>query len=218
MRRAIWAVAFVLFFTAYSSPKDAGLPLDWPLNQAVIANDLKELKNLLSIDTRSQEELDYALIAAAGKGRPEVARMLIAAGANPNFKLPMITGGNHSAIIVATRENNPGVLEVLLENGGNPNIQDALKWRPLHHAVLPTAEHLEVIKILVKHGADVNARDRLQRTALHRAAGFGHIRAVQLLLQLGADATLREKYGRTAAERAEQAGHRALAQLLKKTQ
>lgn len=55
MRRAMWAVAFVLFFTASSSREGAGLPVDWPLNQAVIVYDLKELKNLLSKGTRSQE-------------------------------------------------------------------------------------------------------------------------------------------------------------------
>ncbi len=192
-------------------PAHANLPIDWPLNQAVIADDSERLVSLLASTERTQEELDYALIAAAGKGRTNAARILTAAGADPNFRIP---GPGHTSVITATREDHPLVLRVLLEEGGDPNIQDALGWRPLHHAVSPTEQHLDVIRVLLAHGADVDGRDSLRRTALHRAAGFGHTEAVQLLLRNGADPSLREKYGRTPGERAALGGHHSLEALL----
>lgn len=213
MRRGIGAFTIGLFLPVLVDPVRADLPIDWPLNQAVIAGDLDRLRALLASTEQTQKELDYALVAAAGKGQAEAARILLAAGADPNFRVPEGSVG-YTSIIVATRENQPEVLGVLLAHGGDPNIQDALKWRPLHHAVSPSAQYLHVIRVLIAHGADVDGRDGLQRTALHRAAGFGHAKAVKLLLQNGADAALREKYGRTARERAARAGHHAVARLL----
>ncbi len=55
-------------------------PVNSPLGKAVVENDLARMKTLL-VERHSQDELDFALIAAADKGRPEVARLLLASGA-----------------------------------------------------------------------------------------------------------------------------------------
>lgn len=185
-------------------------PVKWPLNQAVIANDLAHMKTLLA-ERRSQDELDFALIAAAGKGRPEAALLLLASEASPNRQ---IAPTGHSSIIVAIRENQLETLVVLLEHGGDPNGTDQTGWRPLHHTVGPNYERPDAIRALVQHGAVVDGRDGLQRTALHRAAGFGHAESVRVLLALGADPSLREKYSHSASQRAERAGHRSVARLI----
>lgn len=185
-------------------------PVNWPLNQAVVTNDLARMKKLLA-ERPSQDELDFSLIAAAGKGRVDAALLLLASGANP--KRQILTTG-HSSVIVAIRENQLETLKILLEHGGDPNGTDQIGWRPLHHTVGPSYERPDAIRTLVQCGAMVDGQDGLQRTALHRAAGFGHVESVRVLLALGADPSLREKFGNSAAERAENAGHRNVAQLI----
>lgn len=216
MRSTIRAIAIGLFSLIISASALGDAPADWPLNQVVLTDDFDALRVMLASAKWTQEELNYALVAAAGKGRPNAARILLRSGADPNFRIP--EGGGYTAVIVAVRRNQPETLDILLSGGGNPNAQDNLNWRPLHHAVLVSEQYLDVIRILIANGANVDGRDGLQRTALHRAAGFGHTEAVELLLQNGADASLREKYGRTAEERAARGDHHTLARLLGNTQ
>ena len=211
MLRAIRVALTLLMLPGIAASAQEGDPVNWLLKQAVIANDLARIKTLLSV-RRSQDELDFALIAAVGRGRPEVARLLLASGANANQQ---IAPTGHSSVIVAVRENQLEVLKALLEHSGDPNAIDQLGWRPLHHTVGADYEYPEAIRALVQHGASVDGRDGLQRTVLHRAAGFGHTESVRLLLALGADPSLREKYGNSAADRAEQADHRNIAQLIR---
>ncbi len=200
----------LLMLPGVAASAQEGDPVTWPLNQAVIANDLARMKTLLSVG-RLQDELDFALIAAAGRGWPEAARLLLASGANPNRQ---VAPAGHSSVIVAVRENQLEMLNVLLAHSGDPNTTDQVGWRPLHHTVGADYEYPETIRALVQHGAAVDGRDELQRTALHRAAGFGHTESVRLLLALGADPSLREKYGNSAADRAERTGYHSVAQLI----
>jgi ankyrin repeat protein len=163
------------------------------------------------VERHSQDELDFALIAAAGRGRSEAARLLLAAGADPKRRVPPY---GFSSVIVAIRENHSETLIVLLEHGGDPNETDRMGWRPLHHTTGPNYERPDAIRALVQHGAVVDSRDGLQRTALHRAAGFGHAESVRVLLAAGADPSLHDKHGYSAIQRAIIAGHREIAELI----
>ena len=183
---------------------------NWPLSQSVIDGEIGQVKTLLARNW-SQDELDHALIAAAGTGKTNVAALLIAYGASPRRRVG--TAG-HSAVIGAVRGGFPETLRVLLKGGGDANGPDPVGWRPLHHAVGPDYEWPEAIRLLVQYGAAVDGRDGLQRTTLHRAASFGHAESVRVLLALGADASLREKYGNSATERAATAGHFDVARMI----
>lgn len=68
MLRAIRVALTLLMLPGIAASAQEGDPVNWLLNQAVIANDLARIKTLLSVQ-RSQDELDFALIAAAGRGR-----------------------------------------------------------------------------------------------------------------------------------------------------
>lgn len=184
-----------------------------PLNNAVVEHDLTRLQKLLSV-RRSQEELDWALTAAAGTGDTDAARLLLATGANPDFKISA-AGFTSTPVIVAVRENKPDVLRAFLENGANPNLANTFDWKPLHHAISAQYARIDAMRLLIQYGADVNAVDSLLRTPLHRAAMFGHTEAARLLLSRGADASARDKYGNTAADRAVQAGYGDLAEELR---
>jgi len=204
----LWGLPYVAFVAR------ADDPVNWPLTQAVITNDSARTKTLLA-ERHSQDELDFALIAAAGKGAPEPALLLLASGANPNRR---VGPNGHWSVIVAIRENQLETLIVLLEHSGDPNGTDQMGWRPLHHTIGPTYERPNAIRALVQYGALVDSRDGLERTALHRAAGFGHAESVRVLLAVGADPSLRDKEGNSAIERALRGGHRDVAQLIQSHQ
>lgn len=212
MIRAINGLLMLTSLLLITTPTQSADPVTWPLSQAVITNDEARLKAILATHP-SQDELDFALIAGAAKGRSQSVLLLLIAGANSNRQVGF---GDHSSVVVAVRENQPESLNVLLQYGGDPNATDKIGWPPLHHTVGPQYEHPETIRILVKHGAIVDARDGLHRTVLHRAAGFGHLESVRLLLALGADPALRDKDGLTAASRAARAGHGAIVVLLRR--
>ena len=185
-------------------------PITWPLSKIAIEDDSALRKTLLA-QRHSQDELDFALIAAASKGRSEATLLLLASGANPKRQVPP---NGFSPVVVAIRENHVATLIVLLEHGGDPNETDRMGWRPLHHAIGPDYERPGAIRALVQHGAVVDTRDGQQRTALHRAAGFGHAESVRVLLAAGADPSLRDRHGYSAIQRAIIAGHRDIAQLI----
>jgi len=210
----VGAALVLLALLGVSASAQEGNSVNWPLSQAVIANDLARMKTLLTARP-SQDELDFALIAAAGNGRPEAALLLLTSGASPKREASHI---GHTSVMVAIQHNQLETLMVLLEHGGDPNGADQLGWRPLHHTLKQDYERPGAIRVLVQHGAVVDGRDGLQRTALHRAAGFGHAESVRVLLELGADPSLREKYGQSAAERAEHAGHLSVVHLIQSSQ
>jgi ankyrin repeat protein len=185
-------------------------PFQRPLSRLVL-EDGTALRQALQAQRYLQEDLDAALMAAAGQGRTEAARLLLAAGANPRRQVPP---NWFSPVIVAVRENQPEMLLLLLQNGGDPNETDRMGWCPLHHAFGPSYERPDAIRALVQHGAVVDSRDGLQRTALHRAAGFGHAESVQVLLDAGADPSLRDRHGYSAIQRAILTGHREIAELI----
>ena len=170
------------------------------LHEIVRDREYLEVRNALERQQWSKPDLSKALVAAAGLNRPAAARLLLEAGADPNFK---ILGS--SVIVTAVRENSAAMLDLILENGGDPNQRVSFDWTPLHHAILADGVRFQSLGILLEHGAEIDARTSLQVTPLHRAAGFCLARAVEALLNAGADPSLTEKYGRTAYQRSDAA-------------
>jgi uncharacterized protein len=114
------------------------------------------------------------LLFAAGVGDEASARLLIAAGADPNDAL----ADGMSAVILAAYNGQPGVGLLLLDEGADPNA-DAIGYTALHAAILRadsnrslspgltavierasrgTATELDLVKGLLAHGAHPNAR------------------------------------------------------------
>jgi len=112
---------------------------------------------------------DTALHAAAAGYRVEIAKMLLADGANPN------SAKNH-------RHGQPlhyaadGYLE-------NPS------W--------DATRQVAMIRLLLGAGADIHGQDKNGATPLHRAVRTRCAAAVKCLLAAGADATIRNKPGST---------------------
>ncbi len=112
---------------------------------------------------------DVALHVAAAGYRVEIARMLLAAGAE-----------------VAPTGNRRGSQPLHYAADGHP---DSPAWNPRSQVVM--------IRLLLQAGAKVNAPDKNGATPLHRAVRNRCAAAVKCLLEAGADPTLRNQPGST---------------------
>jgi hypothetical protein len=112
---------------------------------------------------------DTALHLAAAGYRVEIARLLLAAGAEAN------AAANH-------RRSRP--LHYAADGYVNGPCWDAKR-------------QLAMIRCLLDAGADIHARDKNGASALHRAVRTRCAAAVRRLLEAGSDPTLRNKSGST---------------------
>jgi ankyrin repeat protein len=106
-----------------------------------------------------REELNYIvqrggmtpLLFAARNGDAATAKLLLAAGADPNDALPDGT----SAVVLAAHSGQGNVAFTLLEKGADPNAMGS-GYTALHAAALRS--DLNLVKALLTHGADPNIR------------------------------------------------------------
>ncbi len=91
------------------------------------------------------------LLFAARSGDVASARLLLAAGADPNDELPDGT----SALVLAAHSGHGDVGELLLAQGADPNAM-GIGYTALHAAVLRS--ELDLVQALLEHGADPNIR------------------------------------------------------------
>jgi uncharacterized protein len=91
------------------------------------------------------------LLFAAREGTVESARLLIAAGANPN---DASTDGTE-ALVVAAHSDNAPVAMYLLDHGADPNLAGA-GYAALHAAVL--RGNVALVKALLEHKANPNVK------------------------------------------------------------
>ncbi len=129
--------------------------------------------------------LASALQRAAEHGRLEVARVLIASGADLNAVIP----GTGTALISAISRGNEAMVELLLEHHADPNELDQNGYSPLAAAIGLRNESL--ISKLLARGANVNVIVSGMGTVLHQALGAsnsnraGWLKVVPLLLEHG---------------------------------
>ena len=167
------------------------------------------------------------LLFAAQQGNVEVARLLLAAGADVEEAAPEGIGGDTnarvlfregseaSALLVAIDSGQADVARFLLERGADPN-HDGAGRTPLHSAV--QQELPGVVAALLAAGADPNARlekplplvsRRIRQdngltpttvgsTPFLLAASFGDVASMRLLVDAGADPFLAADDGTTA--------------------
>ena len=106
-----------------------------------------------------REELNYtvmrggatALLFTARVGDLESARLLLAAGADPNDAQP----DGVSALVLAAHSGHGELAALLLDRGADPNAL-ASGYAPLHAAVLRS--DLNLVKTLLEHRADPNLK------------------------------------------------------------
>ena len=166
------------------------------------------------------------LYLAAEEGHTEIAKILIAAGADVNAKRVrdgvvldgIIRRGyaedthilySYAPLDGAAEEGHAEVVKALIVAGTDVNATDGRRMA-LH--VAASGGHAEVVRILIAAGADVNARDGI---ALDAAARFGHAEVVRILIAAGANVHAAHGFfGGTGLHVAAEEGHAEVAKIL----
>jgi ankyrin repeat protein len=132
-----------------------------------------------------------ALMHAALLGGPDVMRLLLDAGADPNAK----NRRNATALLWAVTD--AGAVRLLLEHGADPNIKSIEGRTPLYLASTEPAG-VDIVKLLLDKGADPNGKDLTGRTPLMAASTAGNTEAMRLLIAKGAKVNASMGSGSTA--------------------
>jgi ankyrin repeat protein len=149
---------------------------------------------------------------------PELAKALLARGANPNApiakknldfssELAWIDPVGATPFFLAAATNDLSLMQFLADNGADTRLtaKDNATALMVAAGMGRTAERpeeeeksaLETAKLLVKLGADVNAADANGQTALHFTAYIGADAIAQFLLENGARVDAIDRFGMT---------------------
>jgi ankyrin repeat protein len=160
-------------------------------------------------DGRGYTALHYA---AAGRNLLELAKALLAHGANPN---PRLVKGDAGAtpFYLAAAAGNVNVMRALAAGGADPLIPTTDNTNALMVAAgvgrfesrtdAQNRSALEAVKLAAELGSDVNAAGENQWTALHGAAYTGSDAILQFLVEKGARMDVMDAFGQTPLSIAE---------------
>ena len=163
---------------------------DSPVADAAMRGDIAAVRELLANGAdvnAAQGDGMTALHWAAERGDPELAQVLLYAGAAVE---PVTRIGGYAPLHIAARTGNTAIAGLLLGAGADAAAPaPGTGASPLHLAAI--AGSAPVVSALLDHGADPNAReDRWGQTPLMFAASMNRAGAIQALLDAGADPDL----------------------------
>ncbi len=171
------------------------------------------LRDGAGIETRDDRRRTALLLASAGD-HVDVARVLVAMGADPDA----LDVQHDTPWLVTGVTGSVEMLETLLP--ARPDLTIVNRFGGV--SVIPAAErgHVDYVRRVVTTGIDIDHVNQLGWTALLEAVILGdggerHQQIVQILLAAGADRSIADKAGVTALQHAEQKGHQAIAALLR---
>lgn len=159
-------------------------------------------------------------------GKIEIVKLLIAKGANINYKGCV----EQTPLMRAVQCGNFEAAELLIKHKVNVNAKTKRDenyltigsdyeeddgFTALIDAVLN--ENFEMAKLLVKNKADVNAETRLGYTVLMYAVNSGNFEMVELLVKNGARVDIIDKYGTTVLSNAKDKGNTKIIDLIEAT-
>jgi ankyrin repeat protein len=168
------------------------------LNKALQDGSLSRVRAMVqsgAVDIdRLSTHRESPLLVAVHHGDAAMARMLLAAGADPS--LPNRSG--FTPLMMAVRQERSGLVEMLLEAGAEVNWATAGGWTALMFAV--EAENIEITTRLLDAGADPNQAGISSATPLMLATVTGSETLLTLLLAHGADLHARDQDGWSAVD------------------
>lgn len=190
-------------------------PREQSLIAAAAKGDLAAVERLVhegvSLDARDNRGRN-ALLAATHGNHVEVARVLIAAGADVNAKDDI----EDSAFLYAGAEGRNEILKLTLPTA---DLKSTNRYGGT--ALIPAAHHghAETVRILLGTAIDKDHINKLGWTALLEAVILGdggrtHTEIVRLLVEAGASVKIADREGITPLKHAKQRGFAAMVRIL----
>ncbi len=125
---------------------------------------------------------------------PDIVKLLLESGANPNIR---DKESGSTPLDKAISDGYADIVELLLLYGADANARDRNGQTPLHEAAWENQG--DIAELLIAKGANVNATDRNGDTPAHVAALNEHRGLYELLIAKGANANAKNKQGKTPA-------------------
>lgn len=177
--RANHVATVSLLLKSGADPNLSMMDNDIVLREAATSSiDLRICRALLKFgaDPRIANKIgSTALHIAAFHGRPDVAQMLIRAGANVNHR----DRHGHGPLTCAISRNHKDMAALLLANGADPRLQ------PEALGVAAREGHLRFVKMLIENGWDVHSKSHQGRTPLQHARIRKHKSVISALIDAG---------------------------------
>ena len=215
-RRSNPSLATVL--RAALDPTEIGDP-DAELLRAARAGDADQVARALRAGARIEVRDDLQrtpLLLAVTHDRVDVARLLVAMGADPDA----LDHQHDTPWLVTGVTGSVPMLEALLP--ANPDLMIVNRYGGV--SLIPASErgHVDYVRRVLQTRIDANHVNRLGWTALLEAVILGdgrrdHQEIVRLLLAAGADPSIPDREGVTALEHARRRGQSAMVKLLEES-
>ena len=152
------------------------------LHQAVQTNNYAETKKALSRDNANSVLNGYSLLHwAAQEGFIDIAKLLIAVGADLNLKDDCGFSSLHKAV----GENHVDLVRLLIDNGAEVDIRDDTFSTPLFIACSYGIQLM--VDLLINSKATINIFDSHSNSPIVYAVLYGHFEIVKILINEGAD-------------------------------
>lgn len=155
-------------------------------------NEYEIIKLLLKEDI-SKEILSYALFVSCHAGYIDIAKLLIAKGADLDFKVTHPK--DSSPLEIAFENEHFDIINLLLTKGANPNIV----FTPWYSRIFPfvhtlwyatETNNIELVKLLIAKGVEIDWHSSKSSTALKLAIAKKHFEIARILLENGANISL----------------------------
>ncbi len=148
------------------------------------------------------------LMIAAKSGHLEVARALIAAGANVNFR----SGIGATPLGCAIDAQALPIVRLLISAGADPNGPTTFGYTPMIDA--SEGANVEIVKELLSAGANPNTQSSDGLSPLMSAVLTGRDENLRELLAAGSNPRLKDATGKTALDIARQKRRRSMIRML----
>jgi len=185
---------------------------DAPLQQAAWDGDVGQVKALLAAGTKVNDEAYgvrpplYLTIVQGQQRNTAVAKLLLAAGANPNVEVDDgYPDGRRVVLQTAVEWGNIEIIKALLAAGAKVDHVDKSGQQPIHTAV--GRGNIETAKVLLAAGAKIDAKIKSNESdsrngyqPVHVAAFHGNTATVDFLISMGADVNAKDAFGNTVVK------------------